>query len=309
MLSNKGVVNVPQLSTFATTNRSLALPLIWPDNSFESDGAKYLRKIREVNGPQFWTEFRDIFAYYCDTLPLKTFKMWAAVWLVPLLTTDRLQALIMPTYNKCLDEPELCNFLEGLLDPDIGYNRDTDFNNYFSVFDDSRLTANRVTNVSHLIAGEFKPKDLEQMETIVEIGAGIGDMADIVYKAGFKGKYIIYDFPELHRVQRWYHHELGLKNIKYVWSPDGLSSADLCIAAYSLTEMPVNLRRDIVSKIKDTKNWLLAYSFQNFMIDNKKYMTDEFCPAFADTHKITDIDITNQTFDGGGSRYTILKPL
>jgi len=301
-------LDVLRASYYNTNYRSIIIPIIWPDNDSQSEASLFLKHIRAENGPNFWSDYCKVFKYCLETLPIETFKMWAVVWMVPLFNTDRLAGNIISTLVQCLQKDSVYfNYCKSLSDPDIGYNRSTDFDNYFRIFDGDRVTAQRVQHVNHLINGNITPEDLASTNTILEIGAGLGDMADVVCKAGFKGKYIVYDFPELLAIHKWYHTQMGITNVEYVSNPDELESVDLCIATYSLTEMPLTLRDEIVSKIKDTKKWLIAYSYENFKIDNKKYIHDVLFPTIKNTHTLKTVPINNQTFDGGGSEYIILE--
>jgi hypothetical protein len=174
-----------------------------------------------------------------------------------------------------------------------------DFIQYLSMFSDYPTTMNRIQALSHLLTMGIMPEDLEKMDTIVELGAGIGDLADIVYKLGFKGKYIIYDFPEVGRIQKWYHDQLGHTNVVHTDNLDDLVDADLMIATWSLTEMPLDLRDEVVKRIKNTKRWVIAYSNLIFGIDNAKWITEDFLPQFEENYEITSMDIPFMPWDGG----------
>ena len=47
------------------------------------------------------------------------------------------------------------------------------------------------------------PIQIDQLSTIVEFGAGCGGLGGFTKSLGFNGKWIVYDFPELTRVQRY----------------------------------------------------------------------------------------------------------
>jgi hypothetical protein len=196
-------------------------------------------------------------------------------------------------------------FADALVEPMIGCT-EQDFQ-YLAMFSDYPTTMNRIQAVSHLIINGIMPEDLAKMDTIVELGAGIGDMADIVYKLGFKGKYIIYDFPEVGRIQKWYHDQLGHTNVVHTSNLDDLVDADLLIATWSFTEMPLDLRVEVLKHVSGTKQWLIAYSNLIFGIDNNKYITEEFVPQFENTHNVKYIDVPWMPWDGG-TKYLSLTP-
>ena len=45
---------------------------------------------------------------------------------------------------------------------------------------------------------------IKEADLIVEFGGGYGNMCRLVHRFGFKGKYIIYDFPEFVAIQTYY---------------------------------------------------------------------------------------------------------
>jgi hypothetical protein len=112
-------------------------------------------------------------------------------------------------------------------------------------------------------------QDITQIHTIVEIGAGYGAMALIIYRLGFRGLYHIVDLPELETIQRYYLTETT-KDVKgqgiIQW--DSLpQSCDLLIASHSLSEMPIPERERLLSQVA-AKEYLFASSYEYEGVDN-----------------------------------------
>jgi len=118
---------------------------------------------------------------------------------------------------------------------------------------------------------ETTGKQIADMEIIVEIGGGYGAMALVARRLGFKGKYIIYDLPEFSLLQQWYLSQVGIEGVDFVTElPKKSILVDLLIGVYSLSEMPIELRNNIISKWVPY-NYLFLYS-QNWVdYDNKEY--------------------------------------
>jgi hypothetical protein len=77
------------------------------------------------------------------------------------------------------------------------------------------------------------------------------------------------------------------------------------IGTWSFTEMPLDLRADIMGRIGNTKNWLISYSNEIFGINNDKYITEDFVPLFTE-HDIEYRDIPFMPWDGG-AKYLSVK--
>ena len=256
---------------------------------------------KQVNDGNYWSVMCEVFAEDFEKLPKERFKVWASVMSVPFMTRARFIDYIGPVLMAAKASDTVREALREVM---IGYNGEADFQ-HFNMFEDFDTTMNRIQHMAHLITCGWGPAELSKLDTIVELGAGIGDMADIIYKLGFKGKYIIYDFKEVGAIQKWYHDQLGYTNIVHTSDVNDLVDADLMIGTWSFTEMPIDLREEIMGKIGNTKNWLISYSNQIFGIDNNKYITEEFVPRFTN-HNIEYTDIPFMPWDGG-AKYLSIK--
>lgn len=270
-------------------------PLACSRETFEK-----MMKAKQVNDGNYWSVMREVFAEDFEKLPKERFKVWASVMTVPFMTRARFFDYFAAVLPVAQQYP---NVMYALEDPDVGITEQD--RGIFALFEDFNTTMNRVQHMAHLIYTGWV-HDLSKLDTIVELGGGIGDMADIVYKLGFKGKYIIYDFPEVGAIQKWYHDKLGHTNIVHTSDVNDLENADLMIGTWSFTEMPLDLRDEIMSKIGGTKNWLIAYSNHIFGIDNDKYIRESFITRFGENHTIEYTDIPFMPWDGG-AKYLSVK--
>jgi len=264
------------------------------------DSYKRIVEAKQKNGNTFWDTMRVAFEEDYKNLPLQRFKVWGSVMTIPFMTRAVFSDYVRIVLNVANENDVLKN---ALVEPMVGMT-EMDYNQFYSIFHDVKTTMNRIQHAAHLIYTDWV-EDIKGLNTIIDIGSGIGEMADIVYKLGFKGKYIIYDFPEVIQIQKWYHKQLGLENIEYISNYEELKPADLCISTWALTEMPLELRENILNKIGGTKNWLIAYSNLIFNMDNDKYIAEDFVPKF-NNHNIEYIDIPFMNWDGG-TKYLSIK--
>lgn len=268
---------------------------IWSDNNQESEMSKFLIKTKSENGPEYWDNMSKIINYDYSSLPLERFKVWMSVMSVPFMSNHKHSEYI----RRALQESEFSSVVKNaLLETFIGMNRE-DFDKFYRVFSDFDTTMNRMQHYGHLSINGYTPAVLSKMDKIIEIGGGVGDMTDIIYKLGFSGEYILYDLPEVSKLQKWHHDQLGLDKVKHTSSIEDLTDADLVIATWSLTEMPFYLRTDVVEKIKKSSNFLIAYSKLIFGMDNEKWINESFIPNLDKNKQIDFIDIPWMSWDGG----------
>jgi hypothetical protein len=122
--------------------------------------------------------------------------------------------------------------------------------------------------------------NLKNYDIIFEFGGGYGGMARLVHNLGFKGKYIIFDFPEFSALQKYFLKSLGIEILKKVdlnSEKSGvilvsdidelhnlISSIDsnaksMFIATWSISETPVAFRKKILPLLNNFEAFLIAY--------------------------------------------------
>lgn len=277
-------------------------PPLYPDFNPGSPMSQRMLEAKAKDDGSYWPTMREVILHDFNTLPKNRFKVWASTMSVPFMTRHNIFDFVAVVLEAARKDDRYRVALE---DPMIGYGSREDFSVY-SLFNDFNTTMHRIQFIAHLINCGYTPEKLASLDTILEFGAGIGEMTDIIYKLGFKGKYVIFDFPEVSNVQRYFHSRLGLDNISYTGDYNDLKSADLCIGTWSFTEMPVDLREKIMYNVVGSKEWLIAYSNSIFGIDNDDYIKNSFLPNYKDS-VVDFIDIPSMPWHGG-AKYVTVKP-
>ena len=141
---------------------------------------------------------------------------------------------------------------------------------------------------------QFEERTGQKVETfklIVEFGGGYGSMCRLIHNLGYKGKYIIFDLPELSALQRFF---LKSNNIEIFNdnSIDQFSSGVICIsniaelanllkdqtvdlfiATWSISETPESFREKFLELVSDANNYLIGYQDCFGEVDNKQYFS------------------------------------
>jgi len=281
--------------------------IIWPDNDINSPMSIKLRLVKHSRSGVYWDTMREILAHDCETLPMEHFKVWASVLSIPIVTRRRMA----PYFRLALQAAGDPVVFAAIQDPPFGCNTEQ-FDAEFKTFDDFHTSSNRVIAMGHLISCGITIQDLKAMDTIVEIGGGIGDMADTIYKLGFTGKYIIYDFPEVARIVKWYHKQIEARheprNIEYTFNVDDLPrSADMCIATFSLGEMPIADRDKLTTRLTNMSTWMIAFSKHILGVDNVAYFNKFVKPYQLAGCDIKTTEILCMPWDFGSQYLTIRK--
>lgn len=281
--------------------RMIAPAPLFPDMSQGSEGMKKIIHAKQTNDENYWSLMREVFAHDAETLPLQRFKVWFSTLSVPLMSQARHSEYIRLALNAMQDPV----YREALTETYIGMT-EQDHVQVFNMFSDFPTTMNRVQALGHLLFNGYDYEKIRSMKTIVELGGGVGDLCDTVYRLGFTGDYYIYDFPEISKLQEYHLTTAGHENVKFINSTDSLVAGDLVIATWSLTEMPLDLRDVVVDKLKDSKDWIVAYSNKIFGIDNDEWVNNTFIPQFQDTKNWEIKPLDFMPWDGG-TFYVTLK--
>lgn len=124
-------------------------------------------------------------------------------------------------------------------------------------------------------------KNVKNFDFIFEYGGGYGGLCLLIHNLGFKGKYIIYDFPILCALQSFF---LKMNRVKKgVFCLDEINQVKkmvpkkgkrLFIATWSLSESPLHIRKKIYPIIKEFDAFLIGYQGQFGGVDNYKYFND-----------------------------------
>lgn len=123
---------------------------------------------------------------------------------------------------------------------------------------DGYLSRNMIHQAYHVQQWEQATgQRIGNLDTIVEFGGGYGAMALLCHRLGFEGKYVIYDLPEFSLLQEYYLSHFGLLH-KVEWNPKRKpKNVDLFMALYSLSEIPL---ADRIELVQQAKSYLFLYS-------------------------------------------------
>ena len=102
---------------------------------------------------------------------------------------------------------------------------------------------------------------------IVEIGPGIGTMADLIIKSGFVGTYHLLDSETFNSIQTYYLTENGSNNkLEFIGTKS--NKVSMLIGLWSLSEFPLD---DRLIANYSADQYLLAYGPSFMEIDNNEY--------------------------------------
>jgi hypothetical protein len=109
-----------------------------------------------------------------------------------------------------------------------------------------------------------------EYDTIVELGAGIGEVPRLILDRGFAGRYYIIDFPEVAKISSFYldNRAIFVDNIDQICDID--STKTLFIATWSLSEVPIEYRNHIGNKLLGCDS-LIAFQGKFKDIENPGY--------------------------------------
>lgn len=130
-------------------------------------------------------------------------------------------------------------------------------------------------------------KKVGDYEYIVEFGGGYGSLCRLMFNLGFNGKYFIYDLPAFSELQKFYLSALGFQVQKALQNKDNsqifcisdierfrqaLSQVDLnkalFVATWSISETPLDFRKEIFPFLTDFNSYLIAYQDDFREVDN-----------------------------------------
>jgi hypothetical protein len=152
-----------------------------------------------------------------------------------------------------------------------------------------RTSANLIHDAYNLCAFEEATGRVpERFHYILEFGGGYGSMCRLLFNLGFDGRYVIYDLPPFSSLQSYYLNSLGIpvlsgkslardeKGVALVSTEeDLLRSAEpfkkqesLFIAAWSISETSIDVRRRFLSYAAECDAFLIAYQRQFGEVDN-----------------------------------------
>jgi len=213
-------------------------------------------KLERINELNQWWEYRKKFLSNLQNKNLINFLNWKEC-------TDAFVVTYEPTMRIEFDSLDKNYWSEIIKESNTGTPLLASFAPYTS--------PNMIHYAYHVDVFQKKyDKKIIDYNTIIEFGGGYGGMCRLIRKMGFKGKYILYDLPELNLLQEYYlikencmentviTNNFSIFNDKY----------DLLIATWSLSEIPLSIREKVA---QSAKNFIMASQFEFAGIDNIKY--------------------------------------
>jgi len=137
-----------------------------------------------------------------------------------------------------------------------------DWDTRWSMLNDSSMVgmANHVNivNQAHYLSQleDFLQMRIEDIDYITEFGAGFGNFCHLTNKLGFNGQYIIFDFPELLTVQKYYLTNAGVSsNLTFECDFNKIEECvvpnnSLFVSMHALEETPIEFANRVI-KIVD----------------------------------------------------------
>lgn len=158
-----------------------------------------------------------------------------------------------------------------------------------------RSSGNLIHHTYHVCRFQEETKaELDALDLVFEFGGGYGSMCRLFYNLGFKGKYIIFDLPHFAELQKYYLRMAGIP-VRTLESFGSVKSEVVCIseleqlrrlvpgggkkdqakslfvATWSLSEVPLELRQNIISEATHIDAFLLAYQETYAGCNNLEY--------------------------------------
>lgn len=153
-------------------------------------------------------------------------------------------------------------------------------------------SGNRIHHAYSLLNFEKKTSTkVSDLRLIVEFGGGYGSLCRLVFKLGFQGTYVIFDFPEFLALQEYYLGSLGIpfsfggvgpdtQRVSGVYTIEDLSrlvrnaKAGCLIALWSLSESPMPLRYEVMKAASRFDSHLIALQDSFEGIENLSFARD-----------------------------------
>lgn len=132
----------------------------------------------------------------------------------------------------------------------------------------------------------------DQIDFVCEFGGGYGCMCKLFHNLGFKGKYIIFDFPHFSALQEYFLKTVGIAvhssdriqsektGVACVSDIDALKDIlstyreyynSLFIAMWSISETPLHIKDSILSLVSHFDSFLISYQDKFGGMDNIEY--------------------------------------
>jgi hypothetical protein len=131
--------------------------------------------------------------------------------------------------------------------------------------------------------------DLSSLSSIFEFGGGYGSFCRMLYRYGYAGHYVLFDLPAFAMLQKYFLKSTGLPlqvttepadgagtvNIltedQVLSAGDRIADVELFVGLWSVSEVPVALRDEILPLFENTRFFLIGYQTEFGGTDNREY--------------------------------------
>lgn len=132
---------------------------------------------------------------------------------------------------------------------------------------------------------------VDDLNVVLEFGGGYGSMCRLFHNLRFRGKYIIFDFPEFNALQKFYLKSIGLpvlnsedvsksssgivclSDMEHLTRVIPVNSKKLFLATWSISETSEYFRRFFFEAIPEFDHYLIAYQQKFGEVDNTAFFS------------------------------------
>jgi len=144
-----------------------------------------------------------------------------------------------------------------------------------------RYTSHTIISHAYQLA-QFEARtgaQIDNMSYIFEFGGGYGAMARLIYSLGYRGNYLDYDLPIFKALAEYYLDSTGSHNVLCLSNLEALSATikennhdnALFLSTWALSEVPRQLRAQILSLVRDYRYFLIAYQPEFKDLNNEQF--------------------------------------
>jgi len=226
----------------------------------------------------FWqkkkAEINDCF----DSLSIDTYRNWDPVSSVPLYEVWHWLGYMegaQKTYDRIKYDKNLYEKWVKCMSPKTWGFTQTLYNNTlsrvkFPTYPELITTTYNLKSNHHIETYiQLTSKNILEYDRIVEFGGGAGDLSKLIFDMGYEGEYVMYDIPEVLRIQ-----ELTFlpsnKKPTFTTEIPKYSNNTLFISTWGFSEIPITLRNKFID-ILQPENWLIVSQSNVFGVDNQLY--------------------------------------
>lgn len=255
----------------------------------------------------FWAQIKSRF----NETDIESFKTWKSVQSIPLYSFGHYEQYYANDFIRLfskLNDADKEQWKKILKEPVKGHAEDSyHFAKRLIMLDGSKVetTPWALKSAHHALMFTLNSKsDIMSFEQIVEFGPGIGETCRVINDLGFKGKYYLYDLPEVLRISTYYNSEY--ENVSGVthYSQIDSSKKTLFIGTWSISETPFSYRDEVFTHFKDA-DYLLIYQNKAFEYENSMYFMIKFPQLINRDVKIVDMPWLSNI--AGGNKYLFVE--